>query len=85
MLHEVRSSLCVLFFYFGNLGSRIAGVQKADHGYDVPLQVYRRKRYCLPEKAALDQLEDVEVEENYQDSDQEYYNINTSIDVRNNA
>uniref|UniRef100_A0A8R1ER61 Reverse transcriptase domain-containing protein n=1 Tax=Caenorhabditis japonica TaxID=281687 RepID=A0A8R1ER61_CAEJA len=42
MLHEIRSSLCILFFYSGNLGSRIAGVQKVDHGYDVPLQVYRR-------------------------------------------
>uniref|UniRef100_A0A8R1E4S1 Uncharacterized protein n=2 Tax=Caenorhabditis japonica TaxID=281687 RepID=A0A8R1E4S1_CAEJA len=31
-------------------------------------------------KAAVDQLEDVEVEYNYQESDQEYYNIETSID-----
>uniref|UniRef100_A0A8R1IN11 Secreted protein n=1 Tax=Caenorhabditis japonica TaxID=281687 RepID=A0A8R1IN11_CAEJA len=39
---DMPLSLCILFFYSGNLGFRIAGVQKADHGYDVPLQVYRR-------------------------------------------
>uniref|UniRef100_A0A8R1I995 Uncharacterized protein n=1 Tax=Caenorhabditis japonica TaxID=281687 RepID=A0A8R1I995_CAEJA len=36
-------------------------------------------------KAAADHLEDVEVEDNYQESDQEYYNIETSIEVRNDA
>uniref|UniRef100_A0A8R1E817 Polo_box_2 domain-containing protein n=1 Tax=Caenorhabditis japonica TaxID=281687 RepID=A0A8R1E817_CAEJA len=37
-------------------------------------------------KAAVDQLEDVEMEDNFQDCDQEdYYHSDTSIDVRNDA